>query len=154
MITVTKKDLIALSYGTSFAADIIREAKKLMFSQRHTYYRSRKSDRVPREAIEELLGIKFPDEQTDCTSCISMQGENNMAKNQRTYDSEYKAQAVKLAQEIGGHKEADEWGIPKGTMYTRIKAFKEGRLSANEAVHTPKNALSLMMNSLNSVSVL
>jgi len=29
------------------------------------------------------------------------------------------------------------------TMYTWIKAFKEGRLSANEAVHTPKNALSL-----------
>ena len=28
-------------------------------------------------------------------------------------------------------------------MYTWIKAFKKGRLSANEAVHTPKNALSL-----------
>lgn len=28
-------------------------------------------------------------------------------------------------------------------MYTWIKAFKEGRLSANEAVHTPRNALSL-----------
>ena len=28
MITVTKKDLIALGYGTSFAADIIRESKK------------------------------------------------------------------------------------------------------------------------------
>ena len=30
MITVTKKDLIELGYGTSFAADIIREAKRLM----------------------------------------------------------------------------------------------------------------------------
>ena len=56
---------------------------------------------------------------------------------------QYQAQAVKLAQEIGGHKAAQELGIPKGTMYTWIKAFKEGRLSANEAVHTPKNALSL-----------
>lgn len=28
-------------------------------------------------------------------------------------------------------------------MYTWIKAFKEGRLSANEAVHSPKTALSL-----------
>ena len=28
MITVTKKDLIELGYGTSFAADIIRESKK------------------------------------------------------------------------------------------------------------------------------
>ena len=40
MITVTKKDLIALGYGTSFAADIIREAKKLMISKGHTYYQS------------------------------------------------------------------------------------------------------------------
>ena len=42
MITVTKKDLIELGYGTSFAADIIREAKKLMISKGHTYYQSRK----------------------------------------------------------------------------------------------------------------
>ena len=66
-----------------------------------------------------------------------------MAQNQKSYDNEFKAQAVKLAQEIGGHKAAQELGIPKGTMYTWIKTFKEGRLSANEAVHTPKNALSL-----------
>lgn len=72
MITVTKKDLIALGYGTSFAADIIRETKKLMISKGHTYYQSRKLDRVPKEAVEELLGIKIPDEQTDCTSCTSM----------------------------------------------------------------------------------
>lgn len=61
----------------------------------------------------------------------------------KSYDNEYKAQAVKLAQEIGGHRAANELGIPKGTMYPWIKAFKEGRLSANEAVHTPNNALTL-----------
>ena len=66
-----------------------------------------------------------------------------MARNQRTYDNEYKAQAVKLAQEIGGAKAAAELGIPEGTIYCWIKSFKEGRLSSNEAVHTPKNALSL-----------
>ena len=75
-----------------------------------------------------------------------------MAQNQKSYDTEFKAQAVKLAQEIGGHKAARELDIPKGTMYTWIKAFKEGRLSANEAVHTPKNALSLKMSLLNSES--
>ncbi len=64
-------------------------------------------------------------------------------RNQKSYDNEYKAQAVKLAQEIGGHKAANELGIPKGTMYTWIKAYKEGRLSANLAVHTPNNALTL-----------
>lgn len=63
MVTVTKSDLIALGYGPSFAADIIREAKKLMAEKGHTYYQSRKLDRVPKEAVEELLGIKLPDEQ-------------------------------------------------------------------------------------------
>ena len=60
-----------------------------------------------------------------------------MARKQKSYDNEFKAQAVKLAQEIGGHKAANELGIPKGTMYTWIKAFKEGRLSANEAQAHP-----------------
>ena len=63
MVTVTKSDLIALGYGPSFAADIIREAKKLMVEKGHTYYQSRKLDRVRKEAVEELLGIKLPDEQ-------------------------------------------------------------------------------------------
>ena len=76
-----------------------------------------------------------------------------MAQNQKSYDNEFKAQAVKLAQEIGGHKAAQELGIPKGTMYTWIKAFKEGRLSANEAVHTPRMLYPLTMSLLNSESV-
>lgn len=46
--------------------------KKLMISKGHTYYQSRKLDRVPREAVEELLGITFPDGQAECTSCTSM----------------------------------------------------------------------------------
>ena len=41
-----------------------------------------------------------------------------MAQNQKSYDNEFKAQAVKLAQEIGAHKAANELGIPKSTMYT------------------------------------
>lgn len=63
MITVSKKDLIALGYGTSFSTDIIREAKKLMISKGHTYYQSKKLNRVPKEAVEEILGIKFSDKQ-------------------------------------------------------------------------------------------
>ena len=35
-----------------------------------------------------------------------------MAQNQKSYDNEFKAQAVKLAKEIGGHKAANELGIP------------------------------------------
>ncbi|WP_270640655.1 DUF3173 domain-containing protein [Longibaculum muris] len=63
MITVSKKDLITLGYGTSFSTDIIREAKKLMISKGHTYYQSKKLNRVPKEAVEEILGIKFSDKQ-------------------------------------------------------------------------------------------
>ena len=77
-----------------------------------------------------------------------------MARNQRIYDNEYKAQAVKLAQEMGGAKAAKELNIPDGTIYCWIKAFKEGRLSAAEASHTPNNALSLNDELLNFESVL
>ena len=48
MITVTKRDLIELGYGPSFAADIIKKAKELMVEKGHTYYQSRKLDRVPK----------------------------------------------------------------------------------------------------------
>lgn len=61
MITVTKKDLIELGYGTSFSADIIKKAKELMITRGHSYYESRKLDRVPRETVEEILGINFSD---------------------------------------------------------------------------------------------
>lgn len=61
----------------------------------------------------------------------------------KTYDQEFKSQAVKLAQEIGGHKAAEELGVPSGTIYAWVKAFKENRLQAKGAVHTPTNALSL-----------
>ena len=64
MITVTKKDLVSLGYGPSFASDIIRQAKKIMIDKGHDYYQSKKLDRVPTEAVETLLGIKLPDSPT------------------------------------------------------------------------------------------
>jgi Protein of unknown function (DUF3173). len=62
MVTVTKKDLITLGYGPSFAASIIRESKKLLIKKGHTYYESKKLDRVPKEAVEELLGVTLVQE--------------------------------------------------------------------------------------------
>ena len=47
-----------------------------------------------------------------------------MARKQKSYDNEFKAQAVKLAQEIGGHKAAKELGIPDGTMYCMDKSLQ------------------------------
>lgn len=76
-----------------------------------------------------------------------------MARNQRTYDNEYKAQAVKLVQEIGGAKAAKELGIPDGTIYCWVKAFKEGRLSASEDPILLKMLYHLMMSLSNSENV-
>ncbi|HAP3526593.1 DUF3173 domain-containing protein [Enterococcus faecalis] len=65
MITVTKKDLVNLGYGNSFSADIIKKAKELMISKGHTYYQSKKLDRVPQEAVEEILGIHLSEKTLD-----------------------------------------------------------------------------------------
>ena len=46
-----------------------------------------------------------------------------MARKQRHYDLEYKAQAVKLAREIGSCKKAaDELGISTNTLHSWIYA--------------------------------
>lgn len=58
----------------------------------------------------------------------------------KTYDQEFKSQAVKLVQEIGDHKVAEELGVPSSTIYAWVKTFKKGRLQAKDAVHTPTNA--------------
>jgi hypothetical protein len=57
MITITKKDLIDLGYGPSFSADIIKKAKEQLIEKGHTYYKSKKLDRVPTKVVEEILGI-------------------------------------------------------------------------------------------------
>lgn len=67
-----------------------------------------------------------------------------MAQNQRKYDPEYKAQAVKLAQEMGSCKKAaDELGISPNTLHGWIYAVREGRLDIGTGAHTPDNALTL-----------
>ena len=44
---------------------------------------------------------------------------------QRKYEKEYKVQAVKLAQEIGAGKAAQELGIPVDTVYGWQSAFQQ-----------------------------
>lgn len=62
MITVTKQDLIRLGYGNSYAANIMREAKKLMIKKGFVFYESKKLNSVPREAVEEVLGMALPND--------------------------------------------------------------------------------------------
>ena len=57
--TLTKvKDIPKLDIGDERGF----EAKELMITKGHIYYQSRKLDRVPREAVEEILGIRFSNE--------------------------------------------------------------------------------------------
>lgn len=57
--TISKKDLVALGYGTAFSTEIIRQAKQIMIDKGFTFYQSRKLDRVPVTAIEEILGVSL-----------------------------------------------------------------------------------------------
>ena len=61
----------------------------------------------------------------------------------KKYDQEYKSQAVKLAQELGSARAAEELGIPKNTMYGWMRAVRQGRLDAGSGVHSPQNGLTL-----------
>ena len=61
---------------------------------------------------------------------------------QRKYDNEYKAQAVKLAEEIGAVKAYKELGIPEGTLYTWLRQSKSGELDTGGA-QKPQKALRL-----------
>ena len=59
----------------------------------------------------------------------------------RQYDNDFKIQAVKLSQEIGGAKAARELGIPVGTLYGWHRAWKKGQL--DDITRSPENAMSL-----------
>ena len=66
-----------------------------------------------------------------------------MAKNQRTYDHEYKVQAVKLAQEIGSAAAGKELGVSRNTIYGWVKQVRGGTLDIGNGAHKPAEALTL-----------
>ena len=57
--TLTKEEILINKIIEIQDNPIYRE---LMITKGHTYYQSRKLDRVPREAVEEILGIRFSNE--------------------------------------------------------------------------------------------
>lgn len=58
MIMITKIELEKLGFGTSKSSDIIRKAKRLMINKEFGYYNNRILDRIPVNAIEEILGTE------------------------------------------------------------------------------------------------
>lgn len=65
-----------------------------------------------------------------------------MGKN-KTYDEEYKIQAVKLGLEIGAAKAARELGISSNTLYTWIHRYCQGDIDLGVGTQTPQNAMTL-----------
>ena len=61
----------------------------------------------------------------------------------RTYDMEYKVQAVKLALEIGTTKAAKELGIAANTLHTWMRQYRLGNLSLGAGTQTPQRAMTL-----------
>ncbi len=61
----------------------------------------------------------------------------------KTYDKEYKIQAVKLGREIGFGKAARELGVNTDTLYGWNKAAREGRLDLGPGAQRPEGAMSL-----------
>ncbi len=66
-----------------------------------------------------------------------------MGKTQRSYTKDYKAQAVKLALELGITKASRELGIPDNTLYGWRRAYKEGSLDLGPGTQTPQGAMTL-----------
>ncbi len=61
----------------------------------------------------------------------------------KSYDKEYKIQAVKLGREIGLSKAARELGINTDTLYSWNKAAREGKLDLGPGAQSPDSAMSL-----------
>ena len=57
MVTVTKKDLVALGYGNSFATDIIRLAKIRMVEKGYPFYSHASSTAFRRKPSRSFLGL-------------------------------------------------------------------------------------------------
>lgn len=61
----------------------------------------------------------------------------------RTYDKEYKVQAVKLAPEIGIAREAREPGISSNTLHTWMRNYRMGVPDLDPGTQTPQRAMTL-----------
>jgi len=58
-VTICKDDLIEMGYKKYQAISLIREAKAIMVQKGCPYYNNKRLGRVPREVIEEILGVSF-----------------------------------------------------------------------------------------------
>ena len=60
MITVNFKDVMELGFPKHTARSIIKQAKIQLVNRGLTLYTNNRIGTVPREIVEEILGIQFP----------------------------------------------------------------------------------------------
>ncbi|MBZ0313472.1 DUF3173 domain-containing protein [Clostridium butyricum] len=58
-VTICKDDLIQMGYKKYQAISLIREAKAIMVQKGCAYYNNKRLGRVPREAVESILGVSL-----------------------------------------------------------------------------------------------
>jgi len=61
----------------------------------------------------------------------------------RSYEEEFKKNAVTLAQDIGLTKAVNELGIPSTTLNNWIRKYKKGEMDLGPGTQKPKTALTL-----------
>lgn len=59
------------------------------------------------------------------------------------YDKEFKAQAVKLALEVGQSKACRELNLPENTIYSWMHAYRQGKIDLGPEMQTPARALTM-----------
>lgn len=60
MVTINYKDIVNLGFTKHTARSIIKQAKIQLVNRGLTLYANNRIGTVPREIVEEILGIQFP----------------------------------------------------------------------------------------------
>jgi transposase len=67
--------------------------------------------------------------------------EKNKKQVPKSYDKEYKSEAVKLAGQIGAKRASVELGVPHGTVASWLTAARKGTIDTGVGSQTPSSAL-------------
>ena len=62
--TISKSDLLKLGYLPHTASTIIRQAKQIMVKRGYPFYNNKRLGHVPRNVVEEILGLSLEGEKT------------------------------------------------------------------------------------------
>jgi len=65
MQTICKQDLIELGYKEHTARNLICQAKVIMVQKGYPFYNNKRLGLVPTDVVEEIIGVKLRNEESD-----------------------------------------------------------------------------------------